>query len=137
MTTPCNSGKTIKRVNNRENLARLLAAMLEGTRTSRQLAEDSGMAYGTVIEFTTTLHQHGVIHIASWAPSASGKGSSAAQWQLGPGTDAPKRKALTTAQRTAAYQRRRRATLKAIAEAAARQAVRTEWRHGHEWPGKA
>lgn len=77
--------------------AELVAALLEGGHTFRELAEASGLHYVTVLQHVAALRKRGVCHIHAWEEDALGR-LNVAQFKLGPGRTAAKPK-LTGAQR--------------------------------------
>lgn len=61
--------------------------LIEGTRTCRELSEDTGLHVLTVYDWTRELHRQGVIHICMW----EGEGRSSVRiFKFGPGKDAPR-----------------------------------------------
>lgn len=59
--------------------------LMDGTRTCKELAEESGLHVCTVYDWTSQLHKHGVIHICMWDGEAN---RSVRIFKLGPGKDA-------------------------------------------------
>ncbi|WP_288076456.1 ArsR family transcriptional regulator [Pseudomonas sp.] len=63
----------------------LIKLLSEGTRTCRELAEETGLHVSTVYDHTYHLHKQGVIHICMW----EGTGRRQMRvFMLGPGRDA-------------------------------------------------
>lgn len=81
--------------------ANLLHAMLPGDLNCRELAEETGLHYITVLDYTRAMHKKGVIHIARYDPDSRGRHITII-YKLGPGKDA-KRVRLTDVQRTQRY----------------------------------
>lgn len=65
----------------------LCRLMMDGTRTCKELADESGLHIMTVYDWTATLHKYGVIHICMW----EGEGRNSVRiFRFGPGTDSPR-----------------------------------------------
>lgn len=79
--------------------ARLIALMLEGIYTCRELAEETGLHYVTVLQYTRELRRAGAAHIARWEKDERGR-DNLKIYQIGQGRDA-RRQRLTAAQRQA------------------------------------
>ena len=61
--------------------------LIEGTRTARELADDTGLHVLTVYDWLAAMHAQEVIHVCDW----EGEGRSAMRiFKLGPGKDAPR-----------------------------------------------
>jgi hypothetical protein len=88
--------------------AKLLRLLLDGGYTLAELAEETGLHYLTVCDYTTAMYKEKVIHIAGWAPDARGR-VCCRVYKIGAEKDA-KRTPLTKAQRQA----KRREKLKLI-----------------------
>lgn len=98
--------KTVKV--NAMSYAKLMRLLLDGGYTLQELAEETGLHYLTVCEYTTAMYKEKAIHIASWAPDARGR-ICCKVYKVGAEKDA-KRVPLTKAQRQA----KRREKLKLI-----------------------
>ena len=79
--------------------ARLIALLLEGIYTCRELAEETGLHYVTVLQYTRELHRAGAAHIARWEKDERGR-DNLKIYRIGAGKDA-RRQRLTAAQRQA------------------------------------
>ena len=61
--------------------------LMEGTRTCKELAEDTGLHVLTVYDWTAALHKQGVTHICTW----EGEGRSQTRiFMMGAGKDVPR-----------------------------------------------
>lgn len=87
------------------SFAKLCALMVDGTRTKRELADETGLHYLTVCQYTRELHLAGAAHIVMWEKDSRGR-DALPILKLGPGRDAARSK-LSQAQR----QRRHREKL--------------------------
>jgi predicted ArsR family transcriptional regulator len=81
--------------------AQLIKLLLEGTYTCAELAEQTGLHYVTVLQYTRELHRVGAAHIAEWEKDWRGRDLSKI-YKLGAGKDKPRHK-FTQAQRQVAY----------------------------------
>lgn len=81
--------------------ARLIKLLLEGIYTCEQLAEETGLHYVTVLQYTRELHRAGAAHIASWEKDCRNR-DIIKVYKLGEGRDARRQK-LTAVQRQANY----------------------------------
>lgn len=106
MAPPLNKGRRIIKVNAMSQ-AKLIALMLEGVYTCEQLAEETGLHYVTVLQYTRELHRAKAAHISSWEKDSRGR-DAIKVYQIGKGRDA-KREKMTAAQRQACYQAKKRA----------------------------
>lgn len=72
--------------------------LMDGTRTCRELAEETGLHVMTVYDWTAMMHKQGVIHICMW----EGEGRASTRiFMFGAGKDAPrpiKQRSLTHAE---------------------------------------
>lgn len=87
--------------------AKMLAAMIPGDLTCLELAEETGLHYVTVLQYTREIHAAGAAHIVRYEPDTRGR-HNVKIYKLGPGTDA-KRKKLTGAERQARVRDKRKA----------------------------
>ena len=87
--------------------AKMLAAMIPGDLTCQELAEETGLHYVTVLQYTREIHAAGAAHIVRYEPDTRGR-HNVKIYKLGPGTDA-KRKKLTGAERQARVRDKRKA----------------------------
>jgi hypothetical protein len=79
--------------------ANLCAAMIDGTMNCAELAEETGLHYVTVLEYTRYLHRAGAVHICRWDADTRGR-HLVKIYKLGPGRNATRPK-MTAAQRQA------------------------------------
>jgi hypothetical protein len=85
--------------------ANMCAAMIPGDMNCRELAEETGLHYLTVCQYTRELWAAGAAHIARRDPDVWGR-HNIIIYKLGPGRDAPKVR-LTAYQRTKNYRERK------------------------------
>lgn len=88
--------------------AKMLALLMEGTRTCAEVAEEVGLHYLTVCQYTRELHREGVLHVATWEKDTRGRDAMKI-YKLGEGKDA-KRQKMTQAQRAARYRSKKTKT---------------------------
>jgi hypothetical protein len=87
---------------NASRYAVLMNLLLDGTRTCRALADETGLSMLTVYNYTHHLHKAGAIHIAAWV----GKGKHQTRiYAAGKADDAP-RPSKTRRQISADYRAR-------------------------------
>lgn len=86
--------------------AHLIKLLLDGTRTCVELAEETGLHYVTVLQYTRELHRAGAAHIAAWEADHRGRDLSKI-YKLGVGRDKPRHK-FTQAERQIAYRAKKR-----------------------------
>lgn len=91
--------------------AQIIKLMFDGTYNCTQLAEETGLHYVTVLQYTRELHRAGAAHISSWEKDARGR-DVIKVYKLGPGKDA-KRERMTQVERMA----RHREKIKSIKQA--------------------
>lgn len=102
---------TIKRTCRKINAitqAQLIKLLLEGIYTCQQLADETGLHYVTVLQYTRELHRFGAAHISSWEKDSRGR-DILKVYKLGEGKDA-KRQRMTAAQRQARTRDKKRAS---------------------------
>ena len=104
---PCSRGKPVIKVNAMSQ-AHLVKLLWENeTMSCAALAEESGLAYVTVLQYTRELHRVGAAHISVYLPDTRGH-DMVKVYKLGPGIDA-KRFALTNAEVKRASRARKKA----------------------------
>jgi hypothetical protein len=81
--------------------AQIIKLMFDGTYNCTQLAEETGLHYVTVLQYTRELHRAGAAHISSWEKDARGR-DVIKVYKLGPGKDA-KRERMTQVERQARH----------------------------------
>jgi predicted ArsR family transcriptional regulator len=84
----------------------LVEQLLGGACTIDELAEESGLALGTVRKFLRVLHRRGLTYVAGWERDALGRWTRPA-YAWGRKADVRRPAAQTPSQRTAAMRRRR------------------------------
>ena len=62
---PTTKGRKITKVG-ALTLTNLLANLMHGDMTCKELAEETGLHYATVLSYTRAMHKGGVVHIARW-----------------------------------------------------------------------
>lgn len=92
--------------------AQLIAALIPGDLNCQELADETGLHYVTVLEYTRELHKAGAVHIARWEKDTRNR-DAVKVYKLGKGRDAARQR-LTSAQR----QERARARKAAAQQAA-------------------
>lgn len=97
-TPPKHKGKKIIKIN-AISQAQLIKLMLDGVYTCKELAEQTGLHYVTVLQYTRELHAAGAAYICAW--EKDGRGRDAVKiYKIGDQRDA-QRKRMTAAQRQA------------------------------------
>jgi predicted ArsR family transcriptional regulator len=79
--------------------AQLIKLLLDGVYTCHELAEQTGLHYVTVLQYTRELHAAGAAHICAWEKDTRGR-DAIKIYKIGEHRDA-QRKKLTGAQRQA------------------------------------
>ena len=79
--------------------ANLIVLMMDGAYTLHELADETGLHYLTVCQYTRAIYKAGAAHITAWQFDSRGFDSEKI-YKIGPGKDAKRRK-LTGAQRQA------------------------------------
>lgn len=87
--------------------AQLVKLLLEGTYTCQELADETGLHYVTVLQYTRELHRAKAAYISAWEKDTRGR-DAIKIYKIGVGKDV-KREKLTGAQRQAKARERRRA----------------------------
>lgn len=87
------------------SFAHLVRLMLDGERDCRELAEETGLHYVTVLSYTRELHRKKAAHICKWLPDDRGRFLTKV-YKIGAGRDARRPKA-SDAERQAAYKSRK------------------------------
>ena len=77
--------------------AKLCAAMIPGDLTCQELADETGLHYITVLDYTREMHKAGAVHIARYEQDARGR-HNIKVYKLGPGRNAS-RVRMSNAQR--------------------------------------
>ncbi len=93
---PTTKGKTLVKIG-AITQAHLIKLLLDGDRTCQELADETGLHYVTVLQYTRELHKVGAAHICRWEKDVRGR-DILKIYKLGKGKDA-KREKLTGAQR--------------------------------------
>jgi predicted ArsR family transcriptional regulator len=98
MIPPRNKGKKIIKIN-AICQAQVIKLLLDGVYTCQELAEQTGLHYVTVLQYTRELHAAGAAHICAW--EKDGRGRDVIKiYKIGEGKDAKKKK-MTPAERQA------------------------------------
>lgn len=98
--------RTVRKIN-AITQAQLIKLLLEGIYTCQQLADETGLHYVTVLQYTRELHRFGAAHIAHWEKDSRGR-DVLKVYKLGNGKDA-KRQKLSGAERQARTRQKRKA----------------------------
>lgn len=98
--------RTIRKINAIAQ-AQLIKLLLEGIYTCQQLADETGLHYVTVLQYTRELHRFGAAHISHWEKDSRGR-DVLKVYKLGNGKDA-KRQKLSGAERQARTRQKRKA----------------------------
>lgn len=75
--------------------AHMVKLMLEGLYTVKELAEQTGLHYVTVCQYSRELHRVGAAHICAWQPDARDK-DAIKIYKIGQGKDAKRRRLSAT-----------------------------------------
>ena len=92
--------------------ARLIRLLLEGTYTCAELAEETGLHYVTVLDYTRELHRARAAFICAWEKDNRGRDATKI-YKVGIGKDVA-RQSMTSAERTARYRAKKRAAQQAL-----------------------
>lgn len=93
--------------------ARMVEMMLHGTFSCQEMAEETGLHYVTVLQYTRELHRAGACHIHCWDKDNRGR-DVIKIYKIGKSKDA-KREKMSKAERSARYKRKMRALREANA----------------------
>ena len=104
-TPPSQKGKRQIKIN-AITQAQLIKLLLEGTYTCAELAQETGLHYVTVLQYTRELHRARAAHIAGWEKDPRGR-DLAKIYKLGAGRDA-KRQRKTDAEKQVAYRAKKK-----------------------------
>ena len=85
MSPPNQKGKRMIKIN-AITQAHLIKLLLEGTYTCQELANETGLHYVTVLQYTRELHRAGAAHISGWEKDPRGR-DLAKIYKLGEGND--------------------------------------------------
>lgn len=94
---------------NAVSLASLCFLLIQGDMNCMELAEETGLHYVTVLNYTRAMHKKGAVHIARWDADKNGR-HLVKVYKLGPGKDA-KRVRQTDSQRSEKYRAKKLAAL--------------------------
>lgn len=72
MNPPNNTGRRVIKIN-AITQAHLIKLLLDGDRTCQELAEETGLHYVTVLQYTRELHRAGAAHIHHYEPDSRGR----------------------------------------------------------------
>lgn len=86
--------------------ARMIKLMLDGTYTCRELAEETGLHYVTVLRYTREMHKVGAIHICMWETDSRGR-QNIRVYKVGEGKDAKPRR-ISDSDRSKTYRAKMR-----------------------------
>ena len=100
MIPPTNKGKRIIKIN-AITQAHLIKLLLEGDYTCQELADETGLHYVTVLQYTRELYRAGAAYLVRWDKDSRGR-DVLKVYKLGVGRDT-KRARMTDAQKQARY----------------------------------
>lgn len=86
--------------------AQLIKLLMEGLYNCRELAEQTGLHYVTVLQYTRELHEAGAAHICMWQKDNRGR-DLIKVYKLGEGKNA-KRRSMSPAERQLRYRNKLR-----------------------------
>ena len=98
MNPPNNKSKRIIKIN-AITQAHLIKLLLDGVYNCQELADETGLHYVTVLQYTRELHRAGAAHICRWEKDSRGRDIKKV-YKLGEGRDT-KRQKQTPGQRQA------------------------------------
>lgn len=98
--------------------ARLMRLLLDGELDCRELAEETGLHYVTVLQYTRELHRAGAAYICDWHPDDRGY-ATLKVYKLGAGKRDKKRPSMTVNEKSARYRARKRLKQLALVTAGA------------------
>lgn len=93
---------------NAMSFGNLVALMLEGGHTLEELAELTGLHYGTVRVYVRGMHKAGAAFVDHWEKDSRGR-YAIKSYRVGTGKDAKPPKAMTPAQRQRRYYAKKKA----------------------------
>ena len=105
MNPPNNTGRRIIKIN-AITQAHLIKLLLDGDRTCQELAEETGLHYVTVLQYTRELHRAGAVHIHHYEQDVRGR-HTLKVYKIGKAKDA-KQIRLTPAERQSRVRSRKR-----------------------------
>lgn len=89
--------------------ARLIKLMLEGDRNCQELADETGLHYVTVCQYTRELHRVGAVHIVRWDEDRNGR-QNIRVYKIGVGKDVKPRRMTPAERQTRSRHKKRMAT---------------------------
>ena len=105
MSPPNQKGKRMIKIN-AITQAHLIKLLLEGTYTCQELANETGLHYVTVLQYTRELHRAGAAHISGWEKDPRGR-DLAKIYKLGEGND-KRRHRKSDAEKQVAYRAKKK-----------------------------
>ena len=112
MNPPNKVGRRIVKINALTQ-AHLIKLLLDGDRTCQELAEETGLHYVTVLQYTRELHRAGAAYISHYEKDVRGR-DMLKVYKIGKGRDAKRGKMSSAERQTRLRQRKRMATLLGI-----------------------
>ena len=109
MNPPNNTGRRIIKIN-AITQAHLIKLLLDGDRTCQELAEETGLHYVTVLQYTRELHRAGAAHIHHYEKDARGR-DMLKVYKIGKGKDAKRGRMTSAEKQTRVRSKQRMATL--------------------------
>jgi hypothetical protein len=107
--TPNTRGRRLIKIN-AITQAHLILLLLDGDRTCEELAEETGLHYVTVLQYTRELHRAGAAHIVRWEKDSRER-DSLKVYKLGRGKDAKRAKLSASERQVRLRARKKMATL--------------------------
>lgn len=94
---PCNTGRRMIKMSC-ISMAQMMKCLMEGIYSCREIAEETGLHYITVLQYTREMHLAGVLYIKAWEKDSRNK-DAIRIYAFGNKPDA-KRKTLSMAERS-------------------------------------
>ena len=111
-------------------LAHLLKYLMEGIYSCKELAQETGLHYVTVLQYTREMHRAGVLHITKWEKCSRGK-DQVKIYKFGSKPDA-KRQTMTRAESLRKF-RAKQKQMRLLQMMAGKQSIpRTQERAAHD-----
>jgi predicted ArsR family transcriptional regulator len=115
---PNQAGRRIIKIN-AITQAQLIKLLLDGDRTCAELAEETGLHYVTVLQYTRELHRAGAAHITRYDKDVRGR-DMLKVYKIGKGKDARREKKSACERQTTYRSRKRMANLLCLTSSGAR-----------------
>lgn len=109
MNPPNNTGRRIIKIN-AITQAHLIKLLLDGDRTCQELAEETGLHYVTVLQYTRELYRAGAAYISHYEKDVRGR-DMLKVYKIGKGKDAKRGRMTSAEKQTRVRSKQRMATL--------------------------